>query len=213
MLLPVLLAAVSALAQKNEMSVTFGSTFVSTQTNQLALSEDPHDFNTRIHFGNEETLAFNYGRLLAVRKVFGFYAEVPAAGYFRMDLNTYLNQVPKDIGAFFVTPSLRVNFFARDNFTPWASFGGGYGRFRYPHELIWGNAPNPYTGPTGSNTGVIQFGAGMDAWVWHKWGFRAEARDFWSGEPDLNGNAALPVDTGRSRQHNYYVGVGVVTRW
>jgi hypothetical protein len=34
-----------------------------------------------------------------------------------------------------------------------------------------------------------------------------EARDFYSGVPDLN------VNTGRSRQHNYYVAVGVVRRF
>jgi len=208
--LPVLLAAASARAQVNEMSLTAGLTFVSTQTN---LTPPPGDPNPSIHFGNAKTLAFSYGRLLAIHKIFGFYAEVPAAVHFRMNLNTYANQVPKDVGAFFVTPSLRVNFFARDSLTPWVSAGGGYGRFRYPHELVFGNAPYPYTGPGGSNTGVVQFGAGLDAWVWHKWGFRAEARDFYSGEPDLSGNSAEPVNTGRSREHNYYVGVGVITRW
>jgi hypothetical protein len=213
MLLLVVLAVASALAQTNEMSLTAGLTFESTQTNRLALSEDPQDFNPTIHFGNGKSGVFSYGRLLTIRKGIGLTAEVPAAIDFRTNLNTYLNQIPKDFGALFVTPSLRVNFFARDSLTPWVSAGGGYGRFRYPHELVWGNAPNPYTGPGGTNTGVIQFGAGLDAWVWRKWGFRGEVRDFYSGELDLNGTSALPVDTGRSRLHNYYVGIGVMTHW
>ena len=179
LLLLVLLAAASALAQKNEMSLTFGSSFVPTQTNLLGPSEGSK--NSNIHFGNEETLAFNYSRLLTVRKIFGFSLEVPATLTPRMDLNTGLDQIPKDLGSFFVTPSLRVNFFARDSFTPWVSAGGGYGRFRYPSELIWGNAPNPYTGATGTNTGVIQFGAGVDAWVWRKWGFRGRGAGFLVG--------------------------------
>jgi hypothetical protein len=33
---------------------------------------------------------------------------------------------------------------------------------------------------------------------------RGEARDFWSGVPDLN------VTTGKSRQHNIFVGGGIV---
>jgi hypothetical protein len=82
--------------------------------------------------------------------------------------------------------------------------GGGYGRFREAPLLNFYNA-NP--GPTGTNTGVVQFGAGLDVWVWHRFGFRAEARDFYSGTPALN------VDTGRSRQHNYYVGGGVAYRF
>jgi hypothetical protein len=47
----------------------------------------------------------------------------------------------------------------------------------------------------------------LDVWFWHKWGFRAEARDFYSGNPALN------VTTGTSRQHNYYVGAGVAYRF
>jgi hypothetical protein len=53
----------------------------------------------------------------------------------------------------------------------------------------------------------VQFGAGLDVWIWHRWGLRGEARDFFSGEPVLN------VDTNHSRMHNYYVGAGIVHRF
>jgi len=198
-IVPILFFASCALAQVNELSVTAGKTFVSTQTIQDSDSPNPH-----IHFGNEETVAFNYARLLKGAKFFGFHAELPVVIYPRMDLNTYQNVIPADVGALFVTPSLRMNVFSGDSVTPWLSVGGGYGRFRYAPRLIWGG-PNP--GPSGSNTGVAQFGAGLDVWVWHRWGARFEFRDFYSGEPDLN------VDTGMSRQHNYYVGVGVTHRF
>jgi len=201
MVVAVVFLASSALAQINELSLTAGRTFVSTQTIQ---NPPVGDVNPSIHFGNEETVAFNYSRQLTTRKIFDISAELPVAIYFRMDLNTGANQIPKDIGALFVTPSVRVNFFSGESFTPWLSAGGGYGRFREAPVLNYFGA-NP--GPTGSNTGVIQFGAGLDVWVWHRWGARLEARDFYSGEP------ALDVDTGRSRQHNYYVGVGVVHRF
>ncbi len=165
---PVLVLVSSALAQDfnnwahaNEVSITAGRTFVSTQT--VPSTGWP------IHFGNEIT-----------------------------------GTTPKDIGALFVTPSVRVNIFSGQSVTPWVSAGGGYGRFREAPVTLYGN-PNP--GPTGSNTGVAQFGAGLDVWVWQRWGARLEARDFYSGAPALN------VDTGRSRQHNYYVGIGVVRRF
>jgi hypothetical protein len=193
------LFACSAWAQKNDVSVTAGATFVSTQTIQNQNTFDPH-----IHFGNEVTVAFNYSRLLKTAKIFGFHAEVPLAIYPRMDLHTFENVIPKDIGALFVTPSLRMNIFSGDSVSPWLSVGGGYGRFREAPELLYFGT-NP--GPTGTNTGVVQFGAGLDVWVWHSWGFRGEARDFYSGEPALN------VDTGRSRMHNYYVGAGFVHRF
>ena len=196
---PVLFLASSVLAQVNELSVTAGRIFVSTQTILNSNSPNPH-----IHFGNEETVAFNYSRLLKAKGIFGIRAELPVAIYPRMDLNTYQNVIPADYGALFVTPSMRLNIFSGDSVTPWVSAGGGYGRFRYAPRL---NFYNPNPGPGGSNTGVAQFGAGLDVWVWNRWGARLEARDFYSGEPDLN------VTTNRSRQHNYYVGAGVMHRF
>jgi hypothetical protein len=194
LVVPVLFFVSSALAQVNEFSITAGRTFVSTQTSA----------GLPIHFGNEESLEFNYGRLLKSHSMFGLYAELPVAIYPRMDVNYPLGrETPKDIGALFVTPSLRLNIFSGDSVTPWVSVGGGYGRFRVAPVTLY-ETPNP---GSGSNTGVVQFGAGLDVWVWHSWGARFEARDFYSGAPDLN------VDTGRSRQHNYYVGLGVVHRF
>jgi hypothetical protein len=180
----------------NQISATGGRTFVSTQTIRT--------YNIPLHFGNPASVAFNYGRLLKSRSIFGLYAELPVAMFFSMDLNTPHNLIPKDIGGLFVTPSARLNFFYGDSVTPWVSAGGGYGRFRESSQLnFFGRNP----GPTGTNTGVAQFGAGVDVWFWRKWGFRAEARDFYSGVPALN------ADTGRSRQHNYYVGAGIARRF
>ncbi len=196
LVVPVLVLVSSALAQVNELSITAGRAFVSTQTVQST--------GLPIHFGGEEMVEFNYGRLLKSHKIFGLYGEVPVAIYPRMDLNYRDNMIPKDIGALFITPSVRLNIFSGEGVTPWVSAGGGYGRFREAPLLNW---YGPNLGPTGTNTGVIQFGTGLDVWVWHRWGARLEARDFYSGVPALN------VDTGRSRQHNYYVGIGVVHRF
>jgi hypothetical protein len=196
LVVPVLVLVSSALAQVNEVSITAGRTFISTQTVRST--------GLPLHFGSEETVEFNYGRLLKSVKIFGLYAELPVAIVPRIDLNYNLNRVPKDIGALFITPSVRVNFFSGEAVTPWVSVGGGYGRFREAPRLNFFGA-NP--GPTGTNTGVVQFGAGLDVYPWQRWGARVEARDFYSGTPDMN------VDTGRSRQHNYYVGIGVVHRF
>ncbi len=190
----------SAFAQKNEGSVTVGRTFVSTQT----ILNDSGSINPHIHFGREESVDFNYSRLLKSWGLFGLYGELPLAIYPRMDLNTGANQIPKDIGALFLTPSARVNFFSGQRLTPWLSVGGGWAHFREASKLnYFGNNP----GPTSTNTGVVQFGIGFDVWPWERWGVRMEARDFYSGVPDLN------VSTGRSRQHNYYVGIGVIRRF
>ncbi len=187
-----LLSSVFAQVQVNELTVTSGLTVVSTQTVPST--------GLPIHFGNASgTVVANYARLLKTYKIFGVRAEVPVSFGPGMNLNYAINQIPQSIDALFVTPSVRVNAFSADSVSPWVSLGGGYGRWRQSSTLVWGG-PNP--GPTSTNTGVLQFGAGLDVWVWHRWGFRFEARDFYSGTPDLN------VDTGRGRQHNYYVGVG-----
>ena len=196
----IMLLAASAWAQVNDVSITVGETFVSTQT----VYNTGLSFNPPLHFGNEITLAGNYSRLLKTPKIFGIYAELPVAIFPRMDLNTAYHGIPTDMGALFMTPSVRVSMFHEDSVNPWVSVGGGYGRFRYaPRDNFYG----PNLGPRGSNTGVIQFGAGLDVWFWHHWGFRGEGRDFYSGEPSFN------VDTVRSREHNFYVGGGMVTRF
>ena len=105
---PVLFLFSSARAQINELSITAGRAFVSTQTivNSTAFDRD-------IHFGNEEMIEFNYGRLLKTHRIFGLFAELPVAIYPRMDVHSFEGQTPKDIGALFVTPSVRLNFFWR----------------------------------------------------------------------------------------------------
>jgi len=195
LVVPFLVFISSAWAQVNEVSVTAGRTFISTQT--VPSTTLP------VHFGDEETIAFNYGRVLKRHSIFALTAELPVAIVPRIDVNYNLGTTPKDIGALFATPSVRVNFFSEDSVTPWVSAGGGYGRFRESSTTLYGNR----NASSGSNTGVLQFGAGLDVWFWSRWGARFEARDFYSGAPALN------VDTGRSRQHNYYVGVGVVHRF
>jgi hypothetical protein len=186
----------SRLKEKNEIFFTAGRTFVSTQTVPST--------NLPIHFGNPLTLGGGYSRLIKHHKIFGLYGEVPVAFCPKMTLNYRHNVVPADYKSFFVTPSVRLNIFSGQGFTPWVSAGGGFGHFWESSNLIWGTS-NP--GFTSVNVGVAQFGGGLDVWFWHRLGARLEVRDYLSGIPDYN------VPTGRNRQHNYYVGVGVVHRF
>jgi hypothetical protein len=185
--------------QKNEISGTVGRTFVSTQTIQGA-----QFFNPNVNFGKGLSFAVNYSHLFIQRGLFGLSLEVPLAVGPDTDLNSGTNLVPESYKTFFVTPSARLNLLPDAAVSPWVSAGGGYGLFKESgHAVFFG----PNTGPTRTNTGVVQFGVGLDVWPWHKWGLRLEARDFYSGVPDLN------VNTGRSRQHNYYVGGGFIRRF
>jgi hypothetical protein len=189
----------SACAQQNEISGTLGRVFVSSQAVKGANFFDPN-----VHFGNGLTIAGNYSRLLKTYGIFGISGEVSGAYTWDMDLNLSQNLIPEAYKSLFVTPAVRVNFFSGQGVTPWVSVGGGYGLFKQSHQLVFGGT-NP--GKTTTNTGVFQFGAGLDVWPWQKWGLRLEARDYYSGVPDLN------VTTVRSRQHNIYVGGGVIRRF
>jgi len=194
----VLAFGATSFGQVNELSATFGRTFVSTQSIQGA-----NFFNPNVRFGNEETVGLNYARLFKSWAGMGFRAEVPFAFVIDMDLNSGTN-IPENYKAFYLAPSFRTNFFNSSSVTPWVSFGGGFAHYRPAgHGLYTGV---PFQG-SHTTSGALQFGVGFDVWPWHRWGFRFEARDFNSGMPDLG------VDVGRTRQNNYYVGGGVIRRF
>jgi hypothetical protein len=197
LVVPVLFLISSAMAQKNELSVTGGRFFVSTNT-VPGVAE--------IHFENPASFAVDYSRWLTTKKnFFGIYAELPVGVYPKMWLNFPVgNSIPQQLAAVFVTPSIRVNFFTNDSVTPWVSAGGGYG---WIHESSNANFYGTFHGQTDVNTGVFQVGAGLNVWFWRAWGFKFEARDFNSGNPDFG----VPVKAGR--QNNYYVGAGVMHRF
>jgi hypothetical protein len=189
----------SAVAQRNEISGTLGRVFVPSQAIPGATFSNPN-----VHFGNGLTVGVDYSRLLKTYGIFGISGEVPLAYSFDMDLNTGSNLIPEGYQSIFVTPAVRVNIFSEQSVTPWVSVGGGYGYFKQSDQLVFGG-PNP--GKTSTSTGIFQIGAGLDVWPWEKWGLRLEARDYFSGVPDLN------VTTVRSRQHNFYVGGGFIRRF
>jgi hypothetical protein len=143
----------------------------------------------------------NYTRRLFGTPVYAISGEVPAVFNLDEDLNSGTNVVPKDYKQIFITPSARVNLFPGTAVSPWVSFGGGFGHFSQNSSLVFGG-PNP---GSSSTSGVIQGGFGLDVRVLHQFSIRGQVRDFWSGTPNL------PLaDTGKSRQHNFFVGGGVV---
>ena len=197
-----LLAAGSTIAaaqgQKNEIAVTIGRTFISDQT-----PPNTNFFGNTVHFGKGLSIEGDYAR--RVRRYFwgDLAVEFPVIFNADTDLNYGQNQVPRQYRSIFITPAARVNLIPELAFSPWFSLGGGLGHFSASSDLVFGGA-NP--GPRGKTTSVLQGGLGIDVRL-PKMGntrLRAEARDDWSGVPPIN------VNTGRTRQHNYYVGGGLV---
>jgi hypothetical protein len=200
----IMLLGVSAVAQdeKNEIGGILGRTFISDQGIQGATYFDPI-----IHSGKGLSFNVEYARRLYVAPLFSFSGEVMVMYNPDEDLNAGeygFAVVPTDYKQLFVTPAVRLNLFPTTAVSPWVSFGGGFGHFSEGKFLDYGGT-NPGKSTT---TGVIQGGIGLDVKAWRKLSIRFEARDFWSGEPDFPLAA-----TGKSRQHNFFVGGGAFWRF
>lgn len=188
----------SATAQdeKNELTGLIGRIFISDQGIIGATNLNPV-----VRSGNGLTFEVNYARRLMVTPIFAVSGEVPAVFNLDEKLGSGDDVVPKNYKQIFVTPSARLNLFPDTAVSPWVSLGGGFAHFSENKDLLY-YGPNPGSSTT---SGVLQGGFGLDVRVLHQFAIRLDVRDFWSGTP------SLPLaDTGKSRQHNYFVGGGVV---
>src|ERR1700730_4744240 len=197
-----MLGVAAAQDQPNELTGMIGRIFISDQGIH---GPNAPTINPFIRSGHGTTFEINYSRRLLGTAVYSLSGEVPAVFHLDEDLNSGGPVVPIDYKQIFVTPAVRLNLFPGTAVSPWVSFGGGFGYFSENKKLIYYG-----TNPAGSSsTGVIQGGLGLDVnpflHRFSRFGFRGEVRDFWSGEPDF------PLaNTGKSRQHNFFVGGGVI---
>jgi hypothetical protein len=198
-MLSLLGASAAAQDEKNELTGIIGRTFISDQG---ISGPNAPTVNPFIRSGKGLTFEVNFSRYLIFHPIYAVSGEVPAAFNLDEDLNSGSGVVPIDYKQIFVAPSVRVNLFPATGVSPWVSFGGGFGYFSENKQLLYQAGPNP--GKSGA-TGVIQGGAGLDVRFWHRFSIRGQVRDFWSGEPDF------PLaNTGKTRQHNFFVGGGVI---
>jgi len=197
-----LAAAAVAQDEKNELGGVLGRTFISDQGIKNATYFDPI-----IHTGKGLTFNVEYARRFLVTPVFSISGEVVAMVNHDVDVNAgeYLHSVvPTDYRELFVTPAARVNLFPTTAVSPWVSLGAGFGHISQGNELVYGGT-NPGKSTTSA---VIEAGFGLDVKVWKRLSIRGEVRDFWSGEPDF------PLaPTGKTRQHNFFVGGGAFWRF
>jgi hypothetical protein len=188
----------SAQEEKNEVTGMIGRIFISDQGIQ---GPNAPTINPFVRSGHGLTFEVNYAHRFLGTPIFAVLGEVPAAFNLDEKLNSGGPVVPTKYSQIFVTPSVRLNLFPETAVSPWASIGGGFAHFSEGNNLIYYG-----TNPGGSsNSGVLQIGVGLDIKVWHRFSIRGQVRDFYSGSPDF------PLaDTGKTRQHNYFVGGGVV---
>jgi len=186
----------TAQEEKNQLTGIVGRTFISNEGIKGATFSNPF-----VRFGKAFTFEVNYSRYLITYPLFALSGEVPVVFNLDQDVNSGANVVPSDYRSYFISPAARVNLFPATAVSPWVSFGGGFGHFSEKSSLIFGGT-NPGKSKT---TGVLQAGFGLDVRIWRRISIRGEVRDFWSGEPDF------PLaPTGKTRQHNFFVGGGAI---
>jgi opacity protein-like surface antigen len=197
----VLVASGMAQDEKNELGGILGRTFISNQGIKNA------SMPSVIAFGKGLTFDVDYARRFLVTPLYALSGEVVFAYNPDEDLNagSFGNAiVPPDMKELFITPAARVNLFPTTAVSPWVSVGAGFGHFSQGSSLIYGGS-NPGKSTT---SGVLELGLGLDVKLSKRVYIRGQVRDFWSGEPDF------PLaDTGKTRQHNFFVGGGAYWRF
>lgn len=197
----VLVATGMAQDEKNELGGILGRTFISNQGIKDATVPSV------IAFGKGLTFDVDYARRFLVTPLYAVSGEVVFAYNHDEDINggSFGNAiVPPNMKELFITPAARVNLFPTTAVSPWVSLGAGFGHFSQSSSLIYGGS-NPGKSTT---SGVLELGLGLDVKLSKRVYIRGQVRDFWSGEPDF------PLaDTGKSRQHNFFVGGGAYWRF
>jgi len=197
----VLVATGMAQDEKNELGGILGRTFISNQGIKDATVPSV------IAFGKGLTFDVDYARRFLVTPLYAVSGEVVFAYNHDEDINggSFGNAiVPPNMKELFITPAARVNLFPATAVSPWVSLGAGFGHFSQSSSLIYGGS-NPGKSTT---SGVLELGLGLDVKLSKRVYIRGQVRDFWSGEPDF------PLaDTGKNRQHNFFVGGGAYWRF
>ncbi|MBZ5507610.1 MAG: hypothetical protein LAO78_19285 [Acidobacteriia bacterium] len=205
-ILLLVVAAFSTLSQAQKADVSFvaGGAFVSedhvapgvTCTIPCPLA---FNFRTDTHVFYEGTGAIR----LANFKLASLHLEVPVAGI--PSAQVVFSGTPSSnalkLSSVFVTPSLRVKFAPGFPVSPFASIGGGWA-----HYNLAG---------TSMNKGALQFGGGVDIKTRIPLlGFRAEVRDFFTGQPDF-GIVSIQTlgSSSLGRRQNVLAGGGIVLRF
>jgi hypothetical protein len=201
-LIVILCASTCAFAQKVDAAFVVGGSFVSDTQATFALPVGPafiSNLRTDHHVFLEGALA---GRLLDA-KLASLHIELPVAGIpsQKITLASTSSAVLDHLSTVFITPGLRLKILPGAPISPWASFGGGWARYALD------------SGPTTSK-GAIQYGGGIDfSTGLPLLAFRAEVRDFVTGDPDFGLVGVFTGNNGGLHHHNVLAGGGLVLRF
>jgi len=206
LLLAVVGLATAAAAQKMEASFTAGAALANDAKVLVAGTcltpcspTDTFESPPSVYF------AANFAVRLADFKLASIHLEVPVAGapFAKVrEINDFGIKLPEGkMSRLFITPALRLKFAPGAAISPFASVGGGWGRYTIGDFNV------------GVNKAALQFGGGVDFKSRIPFlAFRAEVRDFVTDQPDLASFSLLPPGSHmiEAKRHNVFAGGGVV---
>ncbi len=203
-LLLILCASTFASAQAADVAIVVGGSFVNnSRVTFLSAPTVVDTVKTNNHIFYEGAFAVR----LFNTSVVSLHLEVPVVGIHSSNSQIAITApvgnttITLDTSALFITPALRLKFVPASPIAPWISVGGGWARFTTDG------------GPT-SNKGAIEYGGGLDFKTGLPvLGFRAEARDFVTGDPNFGFTNIVTGDNGGFRRHNLMVGGGILLRF
>ena len=190
-----LVFAAPARSQSQELTFSLGG--IPRQTRHLQSSGDS------VQIAADRSLGINYGHRLAGTTLAALYGEIQFVALPNRPVSAANAVVPQNYASLYLTPGLRVKLFPNSRLSPWAAIGGGYALYQESARLSNGqDALNKFL-----NRGVFEYGGGLDYRLFRFVGLRAEVRDFFSGNPNLNN----PLDS--STQHNVVENGGLILRF
>ena len=154
----------------------------------------------RVDISADKSFGVNYGYRLLHSNAIALFGELEFVAIPNQRLTTANAIVPQNYASLYVAPGVRVKFFPEARLSPWGALGGGYALYEQSTNLSNGQ-------PTSNrfvNRGVFDFGGGLDFRLFRFIGFRAEVRDFYAGNPNVN------VGFNASTQHSMVSSGGIV---
>lgn len=158
----------------------------------------------RAAFDGAVSYEVNYANRMVDGELASLHWEITIVGAPNTGVKSTNLLLPKNYSSLFLTPGLKLKLFPGGGISPYIVGGVGLGRYRESDTTVGGT---PNTGDRANTTWAFNFGGGVDFNLFGPVAVRGEVRDFVTGNPSFS----APFLT--NKQHNVFVGGGVVVKW
>jgi len=155
-------------------------------------------------FDGAVSFEVNYANRMVDGELASLHWEITIAGAPNTGVKSTNLLLPKNYSSLFLTPGLKLKLFPGGGISPYIVGGAGVGRYSESDTILGGGAN---TGDRANTTWAFNFGGGVDFNLFSSLAVRGEVRDFVTGNPSFS----APFLT--NKQHNIFVGGGVVVKW